>query len=144
MKHIVLTMGIILFCALNAHAQQLVYEYDYDHCGNRVIRMCVQLNDRAGAEMNRDSADIALKEDWDNGETMMLYPNPTKESVRFEIQGESKIGNYYLSDISGKTIEKGNCGNNFMILDLSNQKSGIYLLELYVDNKKHFYKVIKQ
>ena len=75
---------------------------------------------------------------------MTLFPNPTKESIRFETSGENKIGAFILSDATGKVIAKGSCEDQSFTLDLSDQLGGIYLLEVFVEGKPHIYKIIKQ
>ena len=54
------------------------------------------------------------------------------------------IGDYVLSDITGRVVAKGRCQDTSLTLDLSNQKEGMYLLELLIEEKTLIYKIIKQ
>jgi hypothetical protein len=135
---------LFLLPLLTVQGQRLTYEYGYDHAGNRVRRIIVIIN-RNDNERNQSDETLApLTDVFGNGETMRLYPNPTTESVTFELTGGGEIGSYFLSDINGRQIAGGTCEGSTLKLDLSKQRDGVYLLELFIDEKPHVYKVIKQ
>ncbi|MBO7630255.1 MAG: T9SS type A sorting domain-containing protein [Bacteroidales bacterium] len=140
----ILILGLCLWSVLFAKGQTISYEYDYDNAGNRIRSVVVHLNDRGSRETDSEKDICPLTDMMANGLTMTLYPNPTKESVRFELSGGDGIGDYVLSDITGKVIEKGYCENTHLALDLSTQKEGIYILEIFIEKKLHTYKIIKQ
>ena len=125
----------LLLSSFGAIGQQLTYEYSYDNAGNRVRRAVVQLNSKGGDQFT----DLISY-----GVTMTLYPNPTQGSVRFALSGDGVIERYILSDMTGRILEDGSCVNSSMTLDLSARQDGMYLLDLFIDGKRHIYKVIKQ
>ena len=139
-----LLLGLCLWSAFVVNGQQLTYEFDYDLAGNRVRRTVVQLNNGDALEKSIGEIPDALSEIMSDGKTMRLYPNPTTESIRFELDGNQKIGKFVLSDINGKPIKTGLCENSSLTLDLTTQSKGMYLLELFIDDKPYFYKIIKQ
>lgn len=143
MKRLVLVC-LFLLSLLTVQGQRLTYEYGYDNAGNRVRRFVVRLDRNDNDKSQTDESLAPLTEVFGEGETMRLYPNPTTESVKFELTGDRKIGSYALSDINGRLIAKGTCESSTLTLDLSRQRDGVYLLELFVDEKPHVYKVIKQ
>lgn len=143
MKKIIL-FGLCLWSAMLVRGQQLTYEFEYDYAGNRIRRSVVQLNNRDAFEESTEESSPVLSEKLSNGETMRLYPNPTSDIIRFELDGIGQIGRYVLSDITGKPIKTGTCYNSTLTLDLTGQSKGVYLLELLIDKKPYFYKVVKQ
>ena len=124
--------------------QQLTYEFEYDHAGNRIRRTVVQLNNRDAFGESVEESSPVLSERLSNGETMRLYPNPTSDIIHFELDGNGQIGRYVLSDITGKPIKTGTCNNSSLTLDLTGQSKGVYLFDLFIDKKPYSYKVIKQ
>ncbi len=69
-----------------------------------------------------------------------IYPNPTNGLFNIESQLEL---NYSIYDYSGKEIITGKKVGNIQLLDLSNFKSGIYLIKLYNDQEQFITKIIK-
>ena len=136
-------IGLCMWSVMFANGQTLSYEYDYDNAGNRTRSTIVQLN-RDGCENHHEQYLNPLTDVIDNGLTMTLFPNPAKESIRFETSGENKIGAFILSDAAGRIIKKGSCEDQSLTLDLSGQHEGIYLLEVIVKEKPYIYKIIKQ
>ena len=139
-----LIIGLCLWSALLVNGQQLTYEFSYDNAGNRICRTIIQLNSKNEERENYDELCHPLSDVMGNGTTMKLFPNPTKEYIRFELNGNGKIGKYVLSDITGRIIRQDSCETPSLTLDLSDQREGIYLLELFVEEKPYIYKVIKQ
>ena len=135
----ILLIGLCLWSVLFVRGQQIIYEYTYDDAGNRVSRAVVQLNGRDCNELRGPLTNV-----MSNGETMLLFPNPTKGSIRFELSGDQKIGRYTLSDVTGRLIANGVCENPSLVRDLSEQREGIYLLELFIEEKPNVFKIIKQ
>lgn len=135
---------LLLMMAGKAFAQNQTYEYSYDNAGNRTRRAVVRLNSKGENDKNNDKSPNFFSETMDDGETLTLFPNPTKGSIRIERSVDKKIGCYLLTDISGRVIEKGICEDPSLVLDLSSRQNGIYLLELRIDEKPYTYKIIKQ
>ena len=70
-----------------------------------------------------------------------IYPNPTNGLFNIE----SKMELYYsIYDYSGKEIVSGKKDCNIQQLDLSNFKSGIYLLKLHNNQQQYTTKIIKE
>lgn len=124
--------------------QRLTYEYSYDNAGNRVRRAIVRLGNRNGNGISNDTLLNPLNDVIDSGLTMTLFPNPTKETVRFDLGGDGRIGRYVLTDMSGRHITEGTCGTQSLTIDLSAESEGMYFLELFIEGKPRVYKVIKQ
>ncbi len=69
-----------------------------------------------------------------------IYPNPTKGLFNIECQLEY---NYSIYDYSGKEIISGKKEGNTQLIDLSNFKSGIYLIKLFNNQEQFIIKIIK-
>lgn len=140
----VLLIGICLCSFLLSKGQSVSYEYDYDNAGNRIRSVVVRLDNRSGGETNFEKHPSPLTDMMADGLTMTLYPNPTQGTILFELSGNKRVGDYVLSDITGRIVEKGCCGHTSLTLDLSNQNDGVYILELFIEKKPRIYKIVKQ
>lgn len=89
---------------------------------------------------------VGYHEQYQEEELFIIYPNPTSGIVAVEISNpEYEISSYRLTNIYGKEIEINNITkkqNNKIVLDLINYKSGIYLLQLNVENQEPIIKKI--
>lgn len=139
-----LLLGLCLWSVMLVNGQQITYEYQYDAAGNRTRSTVVQLNNRDGCGSSHEQTPSPLTDMLSNGLAMKIFPNPTKESVRFEVSGENKIGEFVLTDIAGRTLAKGYCEDSSLNLDLSDYKEGVFLLEVVIGGKQCVYKIIKQ
>lgn len=138
---------VILICVSNSKAQYLEYAYSYDNAGNRVKMKAIVFEDNDNPIIAKNCVDSTqfIVDTILEGYKMLLYPNPSKRCVNFEISNhERQIGEFSLFDISGKILTKGICDSHFMTLDLSAFANGIYLFEFYIDNKRYYYKIIKK
>ncbi len=89
-----------------------------------------------------DDLDLKYTSKTENitNEKIRIYPNPTKGLFNIESQLEL---NYSIYDYSGKEIITGKKDSNIQLLDLSNFKSGIYLIKLFNDQEQFISKIIK-
>lgn len=73
-------------------------------------------------------------QDSSSANNITIYPNPTRQElfVKFELQPISNIY-YRLVDVNGRIVGKGVL-NNYRI-NMNALSSGIYLLELYIDDR---------
>jgi hypothetical protein len=73
-----------------------------------------------------------------------VYPNPTRDFITVELQQKSK-STFILSNLSGKTVLKGQFNELENKLDLSKQLSGIYALTIInvSDKQKETIKILK-
>lgn len=58
-----------------------------------------------------------------------VYPNPTNGKVTISA-GKDKIGNYFITNTSGKVVSQGYADTSILMEDLSFLSNGIYLLQL--------------
>jgi hypothetical protein len=74
-----------------------------------------------------------------------VYPNPATDELNVELQEQADV-TYYISDITGKSLTKGEFKEVDNKIDVSKLPAGIYVLTLLsADNKKEeSVKVVKQ
>ena len=78
-----------------------------------------------------------------NEETLFdVYPNPTSDKL--VVSGYTDEANYYLTDLSGKELVKGELSGTSSTLDLSNLDNGIYLFHVESNGKQEVRRIIKQ
>lgn len=82
-----------------------------------------------------------------NEQALTMYPNPTNGSITIKNSGEDDIDNCSITvyDFMGKKIYEKEIGYLFSeTIDLSNQQSGVYILNIKSNDKVKSFKVIKQ
>lgn len=137
-------IGWLLLLALNARGQELSYSYDYDAAGNRIGTTVVVIDFGRGGSALEDATPAPLTDLRPDGETILVYPNPTHGTVTIERQDGRTIGDYRLADAAGRTLDWGTHGESRMTLDLSGLGNGVYLFEFSAELKTIHYKIIKQ
>lgn len=144
MKKLSIILGLFLLAALCAHGQELTYSYGYDAAGNRTTTTVIIIESKVFADPQTATTPQPLPDLRPDGETILVYPNPTSGIIHVERQGENIIGNYHLTDANGRTIEQGTCKDRVVAINLSQLGNGIYFLDFGSKQKTIHYKVIKQ
>jgi len=87
--------------------------------------------------VHKDSLDILPQ---DKMMAFKYYPNPTSGKLNIEIEGALEM--LYLTDISGKLLERYKIEQSLFTVDLSNYPTGIYFLRMLINKKWQSGKVI--
>ena len=135
-------LGLLLFSSLAVKAQSKI-GYSYDSSGNRVERTIVLetvKKAKASPEIERSFTDNI------DERNVKIYPNPTQGQLRIDI---SRLGNgdkctLSLYTISGDLIFKDSNAGTTNCIDISNQKTGLYLLKITINENTSTWKIIKQ
>jgi sulfur relay (sulfurtransferase) complex TusBCD TusD component (DsrE family) len=90
------------------------------------------------AKAEAENSNIINKEKFHN---FKFYPNPTNGEINIEFDG--KVEEIYLSDVSGKLLEKYKAEGSRLKIDISKYPSGIYFLQYMLNEKWLSGKVIK-
>ncbi len=78
--------------------------------------------------------------------SVMLFPNPVKETVTVYILGDNTLRNLSLFDISGRLIFETQLTDMFTSLDLSKLSHGLYIVQITQPDGKvvHTEKLVKE
>ena len=71
-----------------------------------------------------------------------IYPNPVQDIVTIKSKTGNGKPNFYIADVVGKSIIKGQLKNDAMVVDLSELTPGIYWL--HVGDEDRSFKIVKQ
>ncbi|WP_038032966.1 T9SS type A sorting domain-containing protein [Thermonema rossianum] len=76
--------------------------------------------------------------------TIQVYPNPTQGRVTIDLGGFYKNVSVVLRNVVGQEVMRENYQKaNRIDLEVKGE-TGVYLLELMLDNKRTIFKVMKQ
>jgi len=81
------------------------------------------------------------------GNTMVIYPNPFVAGVQIDVgDSQAPTGMVEIVDVLGRNVFKDNITNDYgkLNMDLSQLKSGFYVVTLTIDNTKSVYKLWKK
>ncbi|MBN2681164.1 MAG: aryl-sulfate sulfotransferase [Bacteroidales bacterium] len=117
----------------------IVYEFNIKPLGHYVYRV---------RKFEWNYWPNAINEIFNKKESVLLYPNPAKNSLSIKFQqNQSPIREIQVFDISGKhrCIEKNieNSSGNEITLDVSNLESGLYFVKILTDGKVFAGKFLK-
>ncbi len=73
-----------------------------------------------------------------------MYPNPTSHYLQIIVDGDERITNWSLIDLTGRVIESGSAGNNSLHLNVSDLTAGQYFLMLNIGEKTVAKQFVKQ
>ena len=71
---------------------------------------------------------------------LVLYPNPATDIVNLKLPSSIRITKIEIIDINGKPVKVQHI--NSLSIDVSNLSSGLYLVNIFVENKKATQKLI--
>lgn len=80
--------------------------------------------------------------DITNNSNVLIYPNPTSDILFIQNNSNATIQKISVSDLTGKTLLETTA--NFSEINIQTFQSGIYILNIYSDNKNIKYKIIKK
>jgi len=81
------------------------------------------------------------------GNTMVIYPNPFVAGVQIDVgDSQAPTGTVEIVDVLGRKVFKDNITNDYgkLNMDLSQLRSGFYVVTLTIDNTKSVYKIWKK
>ena len=139
-----LLLGLCLWSVMLVNGQtpvNMIFTYDYN--GNRTGREICFIRDNGGSE-KQDA--LPFVSDTFDAVEVSIYPNPTSDKVIVAASGirNGQDMKAVLLTISGEALEEKILANPTESFDLSGKAPGIYLLELYMNQEKHIWKVIKK
>ncbi|MBI5219481.1 MAG: T9SS type A sorting domain-containing protein [Bacteroidia bacterium] len=159
MKTTLSILILVIFCIV-VHAQSVGYGYDLS--GNRTSRILVippqtarlsnptdTLHTDTLLTAQQDQQLQPVKEILSGGQTVSIYPNPTKGILAVEVTNTGRStgslsGLIEIVDLNGKQhyINKNFAGRDE--INFSYEAAGVYFLRIEIDGKKEEWKIIKQ
>ncbi len=144
---------LFIFLGISAYSQKVqgVIEFDYDANGNRTTREYILLKSKE-ATSKQDT--LITKQVYDfvmhptptaeakNTIGIKAFPNPTKEQVKIHINSDDFF-EYTLRDINGRLIQHGRFQQE-LILNLSNEISGFYFIDIKNKAFSRSLKIVKE
>jgi len=94
-------------------------------------------------EVFGDSSILAVKDDLLN-ESLVIYPNPTTDKITISNTNNYNIDSITITDLSGRIVYANEASFVATTVNVSNLKSGMYMLTLQSDEAKMMRKIIKQ
>lgn len=149
MKHKVLLLLAFLFLNFSLLSGQTIH-YDYDDSGNRQIRYIVLGKGNASsAEFSKkyeEEVKAVKYEDEQEEFTVKIYPNPTRSNLTVKITGllPDETVNYKLFTQSGLLLIQKIKNSHQFSIDMDSYPSGLYLLNLEVQDKISHWKILKE
>lgn len=86
---------------------------------------------------------VGIDENINNNE-ILIYPNPTTESITIDLYGIDTPLTYSLMNINGQIVKEGTSNTGLIIENLSSQSNGVYFLRAQTEGQIFNYKIIKQ
>ncbi len=126
--------------------------YSYDASGNRILRTIVISGGRQAISASDTLREMQF-EDLIGNMKVLIYPNPTKESLLIEIHQlqddpphqimrTRAIASIY--SVSGILLMNFSLSNNSVNIDLSGYPDGVYLLKIATDNQSGGWRIVKE
>jgi len=137
----------LVFASFAISAQPTIYENTYDDNGNRTTREVIFLGTyKTNNNSNQDnsSANSEVSVSYLLTHQISIYPNPTLGNIKIDITGlEEKTGFVRVFNTAGKELLSQNISEENR-LDLSNEASGNYILQIEIEGKTREWKIVKQ
>lgn len=147
MKRLLL-IGLCLWSIMQVYGQYPVnMVFSYDDNGNRIRNKIVftKIQDKGNIH-ETESSFLTSVLDTMNSVEICIYPNPTNDKVVVATRGmeNGQTLKAMLLSITGKVLEERVIADTQESFDLSEKASGVYLLELHINQEKQIWKVIKR
>ncbi len=141
-KILITLLGSLFLCTVEA--QNYKVEYTYDAAGNRTSRMVIPIPPQGSYSAKKQME--PLKQLW--GERKILvYPNPTKGALKIAITNGTPGTEYKAKvyDQNGRIFcTEQRKGDGDLVIDLSAQASGMFILVLSTGTEEMTYKIVKE
>ena len=126
-------------------------EYGYDDAGNRIIRQVVMLREGSPRQKSMSNNPDSLSDEFFTDKagdiSLKLFPNPTTSSITLQIDNkmeETPEGTVSIYTLQGGGIHTQPISSYTTRIDLSMYPSGTYLINVYINGRTTYWKIIKQ
>lgn len=136
----IITAFVILF-PYKLYSQTI--SYSYDDAGNRIKR---ELKIEKRNIVKKSASENKFVTDRLSDKSIHIYPNPTKGPIKIEVLGfeDKDTGNISVFDLAGHNLFQKKIITSFTEVDLSSKPSGIYILQIQLNQEYSTWKIIKE
>ena len=129
---ILIALGLLISLKLFAYPAVV---YNFDEAGNRITSRVVNM---------KQSIETPPEEQKVAGFSIKVYPNPTADILKVEIEGLQKDSRVKIEmfDLKGAKLYSNETNNNRYDIDLSQRTTGVYILNIYIDDKTTYWKIV--
>jgi len=93
--------------------------------------------------ISASSASFTLPVDEVEKNQLVLYPNPTKETIKIDLPGIPSKVNYTISDVNGRILLRKEVNNTSELrLDIQHLKTGLYFIKLISEERLMYSKFL--
>ena len=135
---------------LTCFAQEAIQHiYEYDDAGNRISRTHIVLSDRSlrtddSGTNSWDSSKSPYYEEFIGRNMVKVFPNPTQGLVTLQFEQPVENSYYQLNGLEGQLLSEGRISTTTITIDLTEYRTGVYLLTIALNNEKETWKIIKK
>ena len=73
-----------------------------------------------------------------------VFPNPTQGLVTLQFEQPVENSYYQLNGLEGQLLSEGRISTTTITIDLTEYRTGVYLLTIALNNEKETWKIIKK
>lgn len=115
--------------------------FNYDLSGNRISRSCQSFSKRT--KISRNSRATMYVEFVGNNDSMNISYNRNTDKIILKNSQNKKVA-FYMYNNSGIRLCSRHVTNSIEIIPMDCYPTGIYIIELEIDNKIHSSKITKK
>lgn len=132
---------LFLVLAIGINAQAVVIKYTYDNAGNRTKRAVDQNARYSQQNISQNDTSIMLCD-----KKIGIFPNPTDGPIKIEVSflGANDKGEIFIYDISGQLVLTKKIEGMITNIDLSARPSGMYVMNIRINQEENTWKIIKK
>lgn len=138
-------ISLYLFIGMNTFSQSASkIVFDYDQAGNCISRKIIPLSSPQGVK--QQPKDSVVIDDLLGEQKILIYPNPTKSTLKVEITGSEwkDDTSLILFNAQGMMLYSAHAQQGINQVDLSAYPKSWYILCVQINDKRKEYKIIKE
>lgn len=130
-----------LCCIGEAYGQNVV-RYSYDNAGNRIKKEIVLTRGSVASDDEKPGS----YSDRIDGHDIRIYPNPTRGNLVINISNIDSDNQVSITlfSIEGKLMRKAKVDSGQAHMDIGNERNGIYLMQISIDESSTTWKIVKE
>jgi Rieske Fe-S protein len=130
------------------------FTYTYDAAGNRIQRQVIYLKSaQVNKQQPQENQTTGIVQDVVGEQKITIFPNPTKGKLGIQFHQSGNMAFNYsgnsgnlivVYDLSGKTVAQKEINSQFCEIDLTDVRTGVYVMRISMEGKSQEWKVVKE